>query len=49
MEMNKFSTFDEEKYHEPLIHPAMSLARQRKNILILGGGEGLAVRENIKI
>ncbi len=44
----QFSTFDEEKYHEPLIHPAMSLARQRKNILILGGGEGLAVREILK-
>jgi len=44
----QFSTFDEEKYHEPLIHPAMSIAKQRKNILILGGGEGLAVREILK-
>ncbi len=44
----QFSTFDEEKYHEPLIHPAMALARQKKNILILGGGEGLAVREILK-
>ncbi|MCP4270060.1 MAG: polyamine aminopropyltransferase [Candidatus Brocadiaceae bacterium] len=44
----QFSTFDEEKYHEPLIHPAMSLAEQKKNILILGGGEGLAVREILK-
>ncbi|MBT7591242.1 MAG: fused MFS/spermidine synthase, partial [Candidatus Scalindua sp.] len=44
----QFSTFDEEKYHEPLIHPAMSLSEQRKNILVLGGGEGLAVREILK-
>ncbi len=44
----QFSTFDEEKYHEPLIHPAMSLAEQRQNILILGGGEGLAAREVLK-
>jgi spermidine synthase len=44
----QFSTFDEEKYHEPLIHPAMSLSIQRKNILVLGGGEGLAVREILK-
>ncbi len=44
----QFSTFDEEKYHEPLIHPAMLLSEQRKNILVLGGGEGLAVREILK-
>jgi spermidine synthase len=44
----QFSTFDEEKYHEPLIHPAMSLSTQKKNILVLGGGEGLAVREILK-
>lgn len=44
----QFSTFDEEKYHEPLIHPAMSLAVQKKKILVLGGGEGLAAREILK-
>ncbi len=44
----QFSTFDEEKYHEPLIHPAMSLSEQKKNILVLGGGEGLAAREILK-
>ncbi|MCR4290943.1 MAG: polyamine aminopropyltransferase, partial [Candidatus Scalindua sp.] len=44
----QFSTFDEEKYHEPLIHPAMSISRQLKDILVLGGGEGLAVREILK-
>lgn len=44
----QFSTFDEDKYHEPLIHPAMYLANNKKNILILGGGEGLAAREVLK-
>lgn len=44
----QFSTFDEHKYHEPLIHPPMLLAGRQRNILILGGGEGLAVREVLK-
>lgn len=44
----QFSTFDEEKYHEPLVHPAMGLAASRRNILILGGGDGLALREILK-
>lgn len=41
----QFSSFDEEKYHEPLVHPAMMLAADTANILILGGGDGLALRE----
>lgn len=41
----QFSTFDEEKYHEPLVHPAMKLAGDRSRVLILGGGDGLALRE----
>ncbi len=44
----QFSTFDEDKYHEPLVHPAMLMAKRKKRILILGGGEGLAVREVLK-
>lgn len=44
----QFSTFDEEKYHEPLVHPAMSMARDRRHILIVGGGDGLAAREVLK-
>ncbi|MEE9517978.1 MAG: hypothetical protein V3V52_12800, partial [Candidatus Adiutricales bacterium] len=36
----QFSTFDEEKYHEPLVHPAMNLASSREKVLILGGGDG---------
>lgn len=44
----QFSTFDEEQYHEPLVHPAMLVAPVRRKILILGGGDGLAVREVLK-
>lgn len=41
----QFSSFDEEKYHEPLVHPAMKLTIDRSDVLILGGGDGLALRE----
>ncbi|MDH3974123.1 MAG: polyamine aminopropyltransferase [Deltaproteobacteria bacterium] len=44
----QFSSIDEHRYHEALIHPAMFAAPVAKNILILGGGEGLAVREILK-
>ncbi|SHK40774.1 polyamine aminopropyltransferase [Paramaledivibacter caminithermalis] len=44
----QFSSIDEYRYHEALIHPAMSLAKKRENILILGGGDGLAAREILK-
>ena len=44
----QFSSYDEERYHEPLVHPAMSLSGSRENILILGGGDGLAAREALK-
>jgi len=44
----QFSTYDEEKYHEPLVHPAMNLSAYPKEVLILGGGDGAAVREILK-
>ena len=44
----QFSTYDEEKYHEPIVHPAMAMAPSHENILILGGGDGLAAREVLK-
>lgn len=44
----QFSTYDEERYHEPLVHPAMKLASDCSKILILGGGDGLAAREVLK-
>jgi spermidine synthase len=44
----QFSTVDEDKYHEPLVHPAMHLAPLPRNILILGGGDGIAAKEVLK-
>ena len=44
----QFSSFDEERYHEPLVHPAMTVAASHKKVLVLGGGDGLAVRELLK-
>lgn len=44
----QFSSSDEYRYHEALVHPAMSCAKKAENILVLGGGDGLAVREILK-
>ena len=44
----QFSSADEYRYHEALVHPAMSIANKVENILVLGGGDGLAVREILK-
>lgn len=41
----QFSSLDERRYHELLVHPAMSMANNPKNILVIGGGDGMAVRE----
>ncbi len=44
----QFSTTDEHRYHEALVHIPMSLAHNYENILVLGGGDGLAVREILR-
>ncbi|MEN2766937.1 polyamine aminopropyltransferase [Ornithinibacillus xuwenensis] len=44
----QFSSADEYRYHETLVHPAMAQSNNRKNVLILGGGDGLAARELLK-
>src|SRR5262249_33831737 len=44
----QFSSKDEYRYHEALVHPAMQSLRNPKPILILGGGDGLALREILK-
>ncbi|MCB1024609.1 MAG: polyamine aminopropyltransferase [Acidobacteria bacterium] len=45
----QFSSFDEYRYHEALVHPAMlAFEGEPKNVLILGGGDGLAAREVLK-
>jgi spermidine synthase len=44
----QFSSVDEYRYHELLVHPAMSSISDRSDVLILGGGDGLAAREVLK-
>ena len=41
----QFSLLDEYRYHESLVHPAMLLTASRERVLVLGGGDGLVVRE----
>ncbi len=42
----QFASPDEYRYHESLVHPAMSGSRER--VLILGGGDGLGLREVLR-
>lgn len=44
----QFKEEDEYIYHENLVHPVMLLAGSPNRVLILGGGDGLAVREVLK-
>ncbi|MEP2715706.1 polyamine aminopropyltransferase [Pseudophaeobacter sp.] len=44
----QFDSLDEYRYHESLVHPAMAHAARRKSVLILGGGDGMAVREVLR-
>jgi len=41
----QFSSLDEHIYHEFLVHPAMQASARHNKVLILGGGDGLALRE----
>ena len=45
----QFNSFDEYRYHEALVHPAFAaFGKDAKRILVLGGGDGLAIREILK-
>ncbi|MDJ0735574.1 MAG: polyamine aminopropyltransferase [Nostocaceae cyanobacterium] len=44
----QLSTLDEYRYHEALVHPAMSATPNRGRVLVLGAGDGMAVREILK-
>ena len=44
----QFSSRDEYRYHESLVHPLLSVAGNKSKVLVLGGGDGLAVREVLK-
>jgi len=44
----QFNSTDEYRYHEALIHPGLSSIPAPRRVLVLGGGDGLAVREILK-
>ena len=44
----QFSSRDEYRYHESLVHPALATLPHARDVLVLGGGDGMAVRELLK-
>lgn len=44
----QFSSRDEYRYHEALVHPGLAALKLPRHILILGGGDGMAAREVLK-
>ena len=44
----QFSSEDEHIYHAFLVHPTMEASARHDNILIIGGGDGLAVKQVLK-
>lgn len=44
----QFSSADEYRYHEALVHPAFASRPEARRVLVLGGGDGLAVREVLR-
>lgn len=44
----QFSSVDEYRYHECLVHIPMEASKSKKRVLVLGGGDGLAAREIFK-
>jgi spermidine synthase len=44
----QFSSRDEYRYHEALVHPGLASVTGARRVLVLGGGDGLAVREILK-
>ena len=44
----QFSSRDEYRYHEALVHPGLAALPWARRALVLGGGDGLAVRELLK-
>lgn len=44
----QFSSRDEYRYHETLVHPGLASLPGARHALVLGGGDGLAVREMLK-
>jgi spermidine synthase len=44
----QFSSVDEYRYHEALVHPGLQAIDKPASVLVMGGGDGFAVREILK-
>ncbi len=44
----QFDSLDEHRYHEMLVHPALARVARPDRVLVLGGGDGMAVREVLR-
>ncbi|HKG91736.1 MAG TPA: polyamine aminopropyltransferase [Gemmatimonadaceae bacterium] len=44
----QFSSRDEYRYHEALVHPGLAALPGARRVLVLGGGDGLALREVLR-
>ena len=44
----QFHSRDEYRYHEALVHPALAAHGAPRDVLVLGGGDGMAVREVLR-
>jgi spermidine synthase len=44
----QFAQSDEYRYHEALVHPALAAHGAPRKVAVLGGGDGLAVREILR-
>ena len=44
----QFAERDEYRYHEALVHPAMAAHGAPRRVAVLGGGDGMAVREILR-
>lgn len=44
----QFSSLDEYRYHESLVHPALATLPHARRALVLGGGDGMALREILR-
>lgn len=44
----QFDGRDEYRYHEALVHPGLAALAEPRRVLVLGGGDGLALREILR-
>jgi spermidine synthase len=44
----QFSSRDEYRYHEALVHPGLAAVPAPRRVLVLGGGDGMAAREILR-